>query len=31
MLKVETGINNEILREKSEVIKLSEIKKYEKL
>lgn len=31
MLKVETGVNNEILRENSENIKLSEIKKYEKL
>ncbi|MCP4523974.1 MAG: peptide deformylase [Candidatus Gracilibacteria bacterium] len=31
MLQVETGVNNEILREKSEEIKLSEIKKYEKL
>lgn len=31
MLKVETWVNNEILRENSEVIKLSEIKKYEKL
>ena len=31
MLKVETWINNEILRENSEKIKLSEIKKYEKL
>lgn len=31
MLKVETGVNNEILRESSENIKLSEIKKYEKL
>jgi hypothetical protein len=31
MLNVEIGINNEILREKSEVIKLNEIKKYEKL
>ena len=31
MLKVQTWVNNEILRENSEVIKLSEIKKYEKL
>ncbi|MCP4522708.1 MAG: peptide deformylase [Candidatus Gracilibacteria bacterium] len=31
MLHVETGVNNEILRERSEEIKLSDIKKYEKL
>jgi peptide deformylase len=31
MLKVETWVNNEILREKSEKIKINEIKKYEKL
>lgn len=31
MLKVETWVNNEILREKSEEIKPNEIKKYEKL
>ncbi len=31
MLKVETWVNNEILRENSEKIKLSEMKKYEKL
>ncbi len=31
MLKVQTWINNEILREKSEKIKINEIKKYEKL
>lgn len=31
MLKVETWVNNQILRENSEKIKLSEIKKFEKL
>lgn len=31
MLKVETWVNNEILRERSEEIKPNEIKKYEKL
>lgn len=31
MLKVETGLNNEILRTRSEEIKPNEIKKYEKL